>query len=43
MKYEGLKFDNQKNIRYQKEALIVFVDGIVEEDNVDNDDDGGEV
>ena len=43
LKYERLKFDHLKNIWYQKEAVIDFSDGIVAEDNVNNDDDGGKV
>ena len=43
MKHGGLKFDHLKNIRYQKEAVFRFVDNIITDDNVDNDDDGGEV
>ena len=43
LKYEKPKLDHQKNIWYQKEAMIGFVDDIIAEDNVRNDDDGDKV
>ena len=41
--HEGLKFDHLKNIQYQKEAVFGFVDDIVADDNVDDDEIGCEV
>jgi len=38
LKHEELKFDILKNIFYQKEAVFGFVDDIIADDNVDNDD-----
>ena len=43
LKYEGLKFDYLKNIMYHKKAVIGFVDDIIVDNNVDSNDDGGEV
>ena len=43
LKHEELKFDILKNIFYQKEAVFGFIDDIIADDNVDNDDPGGKV
>ena len=43
LKCEVFKFDHLKNIWYQKEALYGSVDHTIADNNVENDDDGGEV
>ena len=43
LKHKGLNFDHEINTPYQKESAIGFIDVIFAEDNIDNDDDGGEV
>ena len=43
LKHDGLKFDHLKNIWQQKEAVFGFVDDVIMDDNVENDDDGDEV